>query len=388
MPIPLTYNLRNIAERRVTSLMTALGIALSVFVLVAVLALVQGLRTSFEATGGDRDLLIVRKGSTAELISVVSRTNYQDIREHTGIERDANGRPLASLEMVTVINIGDETKGEDRNFNVRAVTPAAFQLRPDLRIISGRNFEPGRREVIVGASIARRFPDAGVGKTLTFGRGGDWNVVGVFEAGRTPFNGEIWGDLNQISADYNRAGYLSSLLVRTKSGEMQALARSLEADPRFNVSAIPERQYYADQTGSAVPVQFMGTLVAVILAIGSAFAAMNTMYTAVSRRTAEIATLRVIGFTRAAILGSFLAESLVLSLMGGIVGCLLALPLNRVSTEISSYRTFSTLTFNFHVSPQVMLAGLAFSLLIGAAGGLLPASRAARTEIITALRAR
>ncbi len=387
MPIPLTYNIRNIAQRRVTSLMTALGIALSVFVLVAVLALVQGLRTSFEGTGGDRDLLIVRKGSTAELISVVSRENYQDIREHTGIERDAEGRPLASLEMVTVINIGDETKGEDRNFNVRAVTPAAFQLRPELRIISGRNFVPGRREVIVGASIARKFPSAAIGNTLTFGRG-DWKVVGVFEAGRTPFNGEIWGDLNQISADYNRAGYLSSLLVRTKSGEMQALARSLEADPRFNVAAIPERQYYADQTGSAVPVQFMGTLVALILAIGSAFAAMNTMYTAVSRRTAEIATLRVLGFSRPAILGSFLAESLLLSLMGGIVGCLLALPLDRVSTEISSYRTFSTLTFNFHASPQVMLAGLAFSLLIGAAGGLLPASRAARLEIITALRAR
>ncbi len=387
MPIPLAYNLRNLARRRVTTLMTSLGVALAVAVLVSVLALLQGLRTSFEATGDPRDLLVLRKGSTAELVSVISRTTYQDIRAQPGIARSPGGEPLISLEVVSVVNFDDNVSGKDMNFNLRGLTAAGLLLRPKLRMLRGRMFEPGQREVVVGRSIAERFPEVRPGATVVFGRG-SWRIAGVFEAGRTLFNGEVWGDLNQIAADFNRSDALSSIVLRPEPGGLAAMARSLEADPRFTVMAIPERQYYEDQTSTARPVQFMGAIVAAVLAAGSAFAAMNTMFAAVARRASEIGTLRVLGFSRAAILASFLVESLVLALIGGAAGCLLALPLNRVNTDIGSYSSFSTLTFNFHVSAPVLAAGLLFALAIGAVGGLLPASRAARLEILPALRMR
>jgi len=387
MPIPLSYNFRNLRERRVTSLMTALGTALAVAVLVSVLALVQGLRTAFAATGDPRDLLVLRKGSTAELVSTITRSNYQDIRQHAGIAR-CNEGPLASLEMVTIINISDENTGRDMNFNLRGVSNIAFAMRPGLHMILGRRFAAGKREVIVGKSVAARFPSvAEPGGVLQFGRG-DWKIVGVFEAGNTMFNGEVWGDLNQVSADYNRSEYLSSLLIRTEPGMLEALGRSLEDDPRFTVSAEPEQAYYASQTSASIPVQFMGTLVALIMAVGSAFAAMNTMFAAVARRSAEIGILRMLGFTRGAILSSFLVESLVLAFVGAVSGCLLTLPLNNVNTDIGSYSTYSTLAFNFHVSLRVMAWGITFGLFIGALGGLLPALRASRLEIIAAIKRR
>jgi putative ABC transport system permease protein len=387
VPIPLSYNLRNIAARRVTTTMTALGTALAVAVLVSVLALVQGLRTSFEATGNPHDLLVMRKGSTAELISVISRTNFQDIRDRAGIARDAAGRPLASLEMVSVINLSDEKTGKDMNVNLRGLLPIGFEMRPDVHLVAGRMFRPGLREVIAGKSIADRFPSARVGGTLTFGRG-DWKVVGVFDAGRSAFGSEIWADLNQVSSDYNRSEDLSSVLLRAEPDHAAALTDAIEADPRLNAMVIPERDYYAEHTSAARPVQFMGMLVALIMAVGSAFAAMNTMYAAVARRSAEIGTLRVIGFSKLSILTSFLIESVLLAVAGGVAGCLLTLPLDNVNTEVGSIRTFTTFTFNFHVTPEVMAVGLLFAVLIGAVGGLLPARSAARREIITALRAR
>lgn len=367
--------------------MTALGTALAVAVLVSVLALVQGLRTSFEATGDPRDLIVMRKGSTAELISVVSRVNFQDIRARAGIEKNSAGQPLASLEMITVINLSDAATGKDMNVNLRGVTPVGFEVRRNLHLSSGRMFQPGHREVVVGKSIADRFASARVGGTLTFGRG-DWTVVGVFDAGRSAFSSEVWGDLNQVSSDYNRPEHLSSVLLRAEPYAMEALTRTLEEDRRMNVMVEPERDYYAEQTTAARPVQFMGMFVAVVMAIASAFAAMNTMYAAVSRRSAEIGTLRVVGFSRASILSCFLIESVILAIVGGVIGCLLTLPLNNVNTEVGSMRTFTSFTFNFHVTAEVMAIGLVFAVIIGAAGGLLPASNAARREIITALRAR
>ena len=242
MAIPITYNLRNLAERRVTTIMTALGAAVAVGVLISVLALLDGLRTSFAASGEANDLLVMRKGSTSELISIVTRQNFQDIRDRPGIEVGSDGQPLASLEFVDVINVADQERGRDMNFNLRAMMPVGFLLRPSFRIIQGRRFEPGRREVIVGRSIADRFATARPGGVLTFGHG-DWEIVGVFEVGRTVFNGEIWGDLNQVSSDYNRPQNLSSLLLRAQPQHAVALARSLEQDRRFTLKVIPERQY-------------------------------------------------------------------------------------------------------------------------------------------------
>ncbi|MGA3028225.1 MAG: ABC transporter permease [Bryobacteraceae bacterium] len=388
MPIPLSYNVRNLAVRRVTTLMTALGTALSVAVLVSVLALVQGLHTSFEVAGNPNDVLVMRKGSTSELTSVITRANYQDIKTMPGIVRNASGQPLASLEMVTIINLASPG-GEDMNVNVRGITPIGFDLRDQVHLAEGRWFQTGKREVVVGKSLAGRFPSAHIGQTLRFGRAnGTWTVVGVLDGGRSVFNGELWVDLNQISSDDRRADYLSSVLLRAEPGQERDMERRLEKDPRFNVLAQPERQYYNDQMKDAAPIQFMGVLVAIIMAVGSVFAAMNTMYAAVARRSAEIGTLRVLGFSRGSILSSFVLESVFLAVLGGMVGCVLALPLNYINTDVGSFTTWSHFTFNFNVNPHVMLYGMLFALFIGAAGGFLPARNAANRQIIAALRAR
>jgi ABC-type antimicrobial peptide transport system permease subunit len=242
---------------------------------------------------------------------------------------------------------------------------------------------------VVGKSLADRFPSVGIGHTLRFGRAnGTWTVVGIIDGGRSVFNGEIWADLNQISADDRRADYLSSVLLRAEPSQEQAMERSLERDPRFSVLAQPEQRYYADQMSDAKPIQFMGILVAIIMAVGSVFAAMNTMYAAVARRSAEIGTLRVLGFSRGSILSSFVLESVFLAVLGGAVGCVLALPLNYVSTDVGSFSTWSHFTFNFNVNAAVMLMGMLFALFIGAAGGFLPARNAANRQIIAALKAR
>jgi len=388
MPIPLSYNFRNLAVRRVTTTMTALGTALSVAVLVAVLALVQGLHTSFEIAGNPSDILVMRKGSTSELTSVITRANFQDIKTMPGILKNAAGQPLASLEMVTIINLASPG-GEDMNVNVRGVTPIAFEMRDQVRLAEGRWFQSGRREVVVGKSLADRFAVARIGQKLRFGQAnGVWTIVGVMDGGRSVFNGEIWTDLNQISADDRRADFLSSTLLRAEPGQAQALITTLEKDPKFNVLAEPEQRYYADQMVDARPIQFMGMLVAVIMAVGSVFAAMNTMYAAVARRSAEIGTLRVLGFSRRSILSSFVLESVFLAVMGGAVGCVLALPLNYINTDVGSFTTWSHFTFNFNVNAQVMAIGMIFALFIGAVGGFLPARNAAKRQIIAALRAR
>src|SRR5579884_370076 len=333
MKIPLTYNLRNLTVRKVTTVMTALGAALTVAVLVSVLALVQGLRTSFEVTGNPNRLLGLRKGATSELVSVISRENFQDILSREGIARDASGRPLASLEMITVVNI-DLAGGKDMNVNLRGLTPIGWRMREDTtHLVAGRMFQPGRREIVVGKSIAGKSPQGHVGATMQFG-GGTWTVVGIMDGGRSMSSSEIFADLNQVSSDYKRHDYLSSALVQAAPGQMDALARSITDDRRLNVLVQPERQYYAEQMTSAGPVQFMGTFVAIIMAVGSAFAAMNTMYAAVARRSSEIGTLRVLGFTRASVLTSFLMESVLISVIGGVIGCLLTLPLDRKSTRL------------------------------------------------------
>jgi putative ABC transport system permease protein len=388
MPIPFSYNVRNLAVRRVTTVMTALGTALSVAVLVSVLALVQGLRTSFDVAGNPSDILVMRHGSTSELTSIITRENFQDIKTMPGIVKNASGQPLASLELVTIINLASPG-GEDMNVNVRGITPIGYDLREQVHLAQGRWFHTGTREVVMGKSLADRFPSARIGQQVRFGRAnGVWTVVGVIDGGRSVFNGEVWVDLNQISADDQRADYLSSVLLRAEPGRVEDLERRLEKDPRFNVIAQPEQQYYADQMKDAMPIQFMGMLVAIIMAVGSVFAAMNTMYAAVARRSAEIGTLRVLGFSKSSILFSFVLESVFLAVMGGAVGCVLALPLNYISTDVGSFTTWSHFTFNFNVNPQVMVIGMIFALFIGAAGGFLPARNAARRQIIAALRAR
>ncbi|HET8550307.1 MAG TPA: ABC transporter permease [Bryobacteraceae bacterium] len=386
MKIPLAYNVRNLAVRKTSTLMTALGIALTVAVLLAVMAMVAGLKRAFAETGNPLNVLVMRKGATSELVSWVRREAYNDLRYKPGVMRNTRGEPMTSMEMITVITIPSISNPDGSNVNLRGITSAGIEMRPEMHIIAGRWFQPGRREIVVGSGVAKRYPAARLGKKLEFGKG-VWDIVGVFEAGASAINSEILADLNQASSDYNRFEGGSSVLVRaTDLVAANALINELRADQRLNVMAVPETKYYNDQTASAIPVQAMGTFVACIMAIGSIFAAMNTMYAAVARRAREIGTLRVLGFSRRGILTSFFLESLCLSLLGGLLGCILVLPLNNLTTSMGSWTTFSEVAFNFRVTPPIMLVGVVFALFMGVFGGLLPARMAAKKEILTALR--
>ncbi|WP_321472268.1 ABC transporter permease [uncultured Paludibaculum sp.] len=386
MAIPITYNIRNLAVRKTTTVMTALGIALTVAVLLAAFSLVEGLKTAFEGSGHPLNVLVTRKGSDSELSSNYQRSVFNDMKFKQGIAKDKKGDPLASLEMVTVITLASEEFPEGTNVNVRGVTPTGLEIREDSKIIEGRWFTPGRREVTVGSSVAKRYPAAHLGGKLKFGRG-EWEVVGVFDTPQMARKSEILTDLNQAAGDFERTEVLSSALIRaTDEVARQALVNDLSYDSKLNVQAKTEKEYYAMQTSSGDLVKYLGTFVAFIMAVGSCFAAMNTMYAAVARRSKEIGTLRILGFSRVAIMTSFLAESLMLATLGGLLGILLVLPLNGISTGIGSNVTFSEVAFQLRVSPQIMVRGLVFALFMGAFGGLLPAFSAARKQILVALR--
>jgi putative ABC transport system permease protein len=385
MAIPVTYNVRNLIVRKTTTIMTALGIALTVAVLLAILALINGLRTTLSSSGDPLQVLVLRKGSESELVSNFTRGQFQDLKFKSGIARGKDGEPMASLEVVTVINLASVDAPDGMNVTVRGLAPVGIAMRQGLQISQGRWFQAGRREVVTGKSIAQRFPDARIGKKINFGRG-DWDVVGVMDAGHGAQNSEIWGDLNQVSSDLQRLEVLSAALVRTiDSVSAKALINDVNNDQRLNMNALSEREYYDLQTRSAAPIEFTGVFIAIIMAVGSSFAAMNTMYAAVARRAQEIGTLRVLGFSRGSILSSFFLESVLLSLLGGLLGCLLVLPLNGITTGVGG-ANFSELDFSFHVTPQIMAAGIGFAMILGAFGGLFPANSASRKEILTALR--
>ena len=371
--------------RKTTTLMTAFGIGLTVAVLVSDLALVNGLKSAFESTGNPLHVLVLRKGGTAELSSAMSQAVFQDLKTNPGIARNRSAEPMASLEIVSVITLAGIETPNGMNVAFRGLSPMGVGMR-DVHIVSGRWFQAGRREVAVGRSVARRYPQTQLGKQIRFGKG-VWDVVGVMDAGQSAFNSEIWGDLNQIGSDFNRQDTASSALVRARDASaVDALANSLNDDRRLNVTAAREQAYYDSQTSSGALLQILGIFVSIIMAVGSSFAAMNTMYAAVSRRATEIGTLRVLGFSRFSILASFFLESLLLAGADGLIGCLLALPLNGVTTGIGNFRTFSEIAFNFRATPEVMIPGLVFALVLGAIGGLLPARSASRKEILLALR--
>jgi ABC-type antimicrobial peptide transport system permease subunit len=386
MAIPIAYNLRNLVVRKTTTVMTAVGIGLTVAVLVADMALVEGLRTAFKATGHPLQLVVMRKGSNAELNSTVTREALQIMKAEPRIAVNDAREPMASPEILTIVNLPSVDSPNGMNLTVRAMSQIGVEMRGAKIQPGGRWFQSGQREIVVGKSVAKRYPNARPGKRVRFGRG-EWEVVGVFDAGDSAFNGEIWGELNQIGPDFNRQDTVNSVLVRaTDAASFQALKNSIDDDRRLGVDAMSEREYYERQTSSGAPLQIFGLLVAVIMAVGSSFAAMNTMYAAVARRAKEIGTLRVLGFSRGSIMFSFLIESLLLALIGGVFGCLLALPINGVTTGVGSFATFSEIAFDFRVSTSAMLAGIIFALVVGAIGGLFPAGSAARKEILTALR--
>lgn len=387
MAIPIAYNIRNLVVRKTTTIMTALGIALTVAVLAAAMAVGAGLSKAFTASGHPLHLLLLRKGSTSELISNVPRTTFNErVKLRAGIAKNAKGEPMASPESIIIVNLPSIEAPEGMNLTVRALGQIGLDMREDCQIVSGRWFQPGKREIVVGSSVARRYPDAQIGKQIEFGRG-KWDVVGVFDSPQMARNSEIWGEFSQVSADFNRLESSSSVLLRaTDEVALQALKNEMDTDQQLQLTFLTEKQYYEQQTDSGDPLKFLGIFVAAIMAVGSCFAAMNTMYAAVARRSKEIGTLRILGFSRFSILVSFFLESVLLALLGGVLGILLVLPLNGLSTGVGSNLTFAEVGFDLKITLPVIAVGMAFALFMGAIGGLLPAGSAARKQILTALR--
>ena len=385
MPVPLTYNIRNLRVRVFSTVMTVFSVGLVVAVFIGVMALARGLEEAFVATGDPLNVVVLRQGSLVETRSSVRRVARQVFRCLPGVATDTAGVPLVSPEVIVLLNLPKRADGQGANVLVRGLRATGFELRPQVRLTRGRMARPGLREVIVGRSVAERFQNAGLGEQLRFGRS-HWTVVGIFEAGRTAFGSEIWTDAIELADDFDRADY-SAVLLRAESPlALRAIARRIDSDQRLHLKAQAEPEYYAEQTKTAGPIKILGTFMAVLMAIGASFAVMNTMYAAVARRSREIGVLRVLGFQPASILLSFLGESVLLALLGGLVGCLLALPIHGLTTGTMNFRTFSDISFAFRITPDLLLNGLGFSLAMGALGGFLPARLASRQPMVETLR--
>jgi putative ABC transport system permease protein len=386
MAIPISYNIRNLRMRKGLTIMTALGIALTVTIAIFLMALLAGLNRAFVSSGNPQNVLVLRKGSQAELSGGFDASLFPILTTLPGIAKDDRGEPMASGELVVVIVLPRKDGTGEVNVTVRGMMPDGLQLRSSTKLVEGRWFQTGQREVVVSKSIRDRFSHANIGDAMEFGKG-SWKVVGVFDAGGSAYESEVWGDVNQMASDFDRQGAYSSAYLRaTDPIAADALKNRVSDDQRIGLEGVPETEYYAKQTSSGGPIKYIGIVVAVIMAIGSSFAAMNTMYAAVAYRGREIATLRVLGFSRPAILTSFVLESLMLALMGAVAGILLMLPFNGMQTGTSNSVTFSEVVFALRITPLVAGVAVAFALAMGLVGGLAPAWHAARQNILNALR--
>ena len=395
MAIPISYNVRNMRLRKGLTVMTALGIALTVTTAIFLMALVAGLDRAFVSSGSPLNVLVLRKGSEAELSGGFDASLYPTLKTLHGIAKDSHGEPKTSGEWVVVIVLPRKDGTGEVNVTVRGMMPDGLEMRqlpdapgkqPKVKLVEGGWFHTGQREVVVSKSIRDRFSNANIGDTMQFGKG-SWKVVGVFDAGGSAYESEVWGDVNQMASDFDRqGGFASAYLRATDPISAEALTKRVSDDQRLKLEGMLETDYYAKQTSSGTPIKVIGWVVGVIMAIGSIFAAMNTMYAAVAYRGREIATLRVIGFSRPAILTSFVLESLLLALLGAIVGIILMLPFNGMQTGTSNAVTFSEVVFALRITPAVATRAIIFALIMGFIGGLAPAWHAARQNILTALR--
>lgn len=385
MSITLKYNYRSLVVRRVGTLMTVLSIALVVFIFISIMALANGLETVLVSSGNPLNVMVRRHGSDSELSSAVSREAFQSIRYLPGINRDGEGNPLASPEIIVSVNLPKRGQEQGANITVRGLSAAGMLLRPQIRLLEGRMFQPGLREVIVSRAISKRFQSTGLGERLQFGKG-DWQVVGIFDAGNTVYDSEIWTNVEQLANDYNRSTYSTVLVGAVDAGAVQAIVGRIEGDKQNKLMAQTERQYFEKQTQAAGAIKTLAVFIAIVMGVGVCFAAMNTMYAAVSHRTQEIATLRVLGFKRRSILFSFIVEALMLTMAGGIIGSIMAMPIHGITTGTVSWQTASEVAFAFRITPQLIASGLIFAALMGLFGGLFPARQAARQSPAAMLR--
>ncbi|HET8782667.1 MAG TPA: ABC transporter permease [Pyrinomonadaceae bacterium] len=386
MALPIKYNLRNLVVRKGSTLATAFTIGLTIAVFLMVMALARGIDMTLSSSGDPLNVIVVREGSTAELNSSVSREQFNDLRYLDGVVREGD-QPLATAEMITLIYKPRKGMSQGSNVTVRGVLPMSFKLHSGFNVVSGRTFQPGLTEAVVSKRISERFQGLDLGDRFRI-QTTDYTVVGVFESSGKAFESEIWVDLNSLASTTKRESFSTALLRVKDEGALSALSKRITDDPKLHLKALSERQFYEDQQGIASGMlKGLAIFISFIMAVGAGFAGMNTMYAAVARRTKEIGTLRVLGFGRFSILIAFLLESIAVAVIGVVIGVLLAMPLNFVSTGTSNWATFSEIAFNFRVTPELVLIALAFGALIGLVGSLLPSIRASRLRIVEALRA-
>lgn len=387
MAIPLKYNIRSLFVRRLSTTVTIITFAVVIAIFLVIMALAEGIRTTLVATGEPLNIMVLEQGNSAEVSSSVSQEATSIIGNLPAIRKDDQNQALISPEIVVLQNLPKRgAESEVGNVVVRGISPKGFQLRSKVRLISGRMFQPGLREAVVSRAIAGRFQDTALGEQFNLGKG-DWAVVGIFDAQGTAFDSEIWADVNQIASEFNRTSYSSVLLQAANESAQAALIQQLASDSRLHVNAAKETSYYNEQAGIVGPIRGIGMFLLLVMGVGAIFAAMNTMYASIANRTREIATLRAFGFSRFSILFSFLIESCLLALIGGALGCLLALPLNGVATGTTNSLTYSEITFHFHISISLIVNSIILSLIMGLFGGFIPARSAARQPIASALRA-
>jgi putative ABC transport system permease protein len=386
MALPLKYNLRNIVVRKGSTIATAFTIGLTVAVFLLVMALARGIDLTLSSSGEPMNMIVLREGSTAELNSSLTREQFNDLMFLDGVEREGD-QPLATAEQITLIYKARKGMTQGSNVTIRGVGPMSFKLRSGFQIVSGRSFQPGLTEAVVSKRIAERFQGLEVGDKFRI-QTTDYTVVGLFDSAGKAFESEIWVDSNSLASSTKRDGYSSALLRVKDQSVMAGLAKRITDDPKLHLKALSERVFYEDQQGTASgALKGLAVFISFIMAVGAGFAGMNTMYAAVARRTKEIGTLRVLGFSRLSVLVAFLLESVTIALIGAAIGILLALPLNFVSTGTSNWVTFSEIAFNFRVTPDLMVWALIFGAIIGFVGSLLPSIRASRFKIVDALRA-
>jgi len=386
--IPISYNVRSVIARWTTALVSILGIAGTVGVFLAMLAMAKGFQATLVSSGSPDNVIILRAGADTEMTSAINREQVRVIGDAPQIARSTDGAPLISPEVVVIGAFPLATTGTDANVQIRGVRERVLDVRPTVDVIDGRFFNPGLAELVVGRNAVTTYRGFTLGSTVEIG-GQDWRVVGVFSTGGSAFDSEVWCDADLLNQTFSRPqGVYQSVTARlTAPDRFTALKDTLTSDPRLTVDVTGERAYYAKQSQAvSTLIRVLGFMIAFVMAIGAVFGALNTMYSAVSARSREIATLRALGFGGASVVASFVLESILIALVGGAVGCLAVIPLNGFTAGTMNWQTFSHLAFAFKVTPSLMAWGLVFAVLMGLVGGLLPAIRAARMPVAAALR--
>lgn len=389
MAIPIVYNVRSVFRRPAATITTVVGVGLTVAILIGALALAAGFRAALQSSGSADNVLVMRKGADSEISSGLVRAAVDVIRNEPFVAPGPDGRPAVTADVVVLTNRPRLGQPGSSNVTVRGIDPGAWAFRAaanGVRIVEGRLFTPGAAEIIVGRRIAPRFADCRIGDHMRFGQR-DFTVVGLFTAGGASFESEIWGD-NAVLMPVFRGEVFESVTFRMRDpSQFDAVKHALETDPRLGVDVERERAYYDDQSRMLTTImRIAGTLIVLIMAVGAMFGAMNTMFAAIGARTREIATLLVLGFGRGAVMASFLIESMILAMLGGVLGCVLALPVNGIVTSTTNFASFSEVAFAFRVTPGILVTALVFSALLGLAGGFFPALRASRQPLARALR--